>query len=344
MKRNYYIFSDTLLKRKNNTLYFYNVCKDQDDEFCNPARNFSQSARTRIVPIEDVNALFSYGQIYFNTRLMSFLSGHLIPLHVFDLSGNYSGAFYPKDISFKENLFLKQAAVIADSQLKIKLSKEILTALHNNIDYSYGLLNRLNFNVRDYVSINDELLGEIEKADNMDELSRIKSDMNFFFRDCWFDIFKYKYGIKHNIDNKIKATFNFISMMISATCLCEIYKCGLNPSLGLFDYTGSSNRLSLGKDIGDIFNPIIVVRILYKMLKNVEVAFDSFISSRNFCMLNQETIKYMVIRFDEELNSTFCSTETDRSVNLHSFISSEFGKLADSFEKGEKYNAYRISD
>lgn len=345
MKRNYYIFSDTLLKRKNNTLYFDTIEKDDnDDSLCNPKSNFSQSLRNRIVPIEDVNALFAYGQIHFNTKLMSFLSGHLIPLHVFDISGNYSGAFYPKDIGFKDNLYLKQALSVSSDNARADLSRELIFALHNNADWAYKEINKLGFNVREYIGINDDLNLEAGNTNDIAELSRIKSDINFFFRDCWFDIFKYRFRINKNIDVKIKAAFDFIGMMVNATCLSEIYKCGLNPSLGIFEYAGSKNKFSLSKDIGDIFKPVIIKRLLYKMLKKGEVEFRSFITSKNFCMLNQETIRYIVLRFDEELNSTFCSTVEDNSINLHNLISMEFRKLAESIDKGGKYNAYRISD
>lgn len=345
MKRNYYIFSDTLLKRKDNTLYFKTFKGNTTDEYlCSPENNLRQSALNRIVPVEDVNSIFAYGQIHFNTRLMSFLSLHLIPLHVFDTAGNYSGAFYPKDISFRENLFVKQAISFSDPEVRINFSKEIVQAIYHNTDWAYRELNKLGFNVREYMSINDELLSNSDKTSDCSELFRIKADMNYFFRDCWFDIFKYKFRINRNIDLKIKTAINFIAMMINATCISEIYKSGLNPSLGIFEYIKSANKFSLSRDIGDIFKPIIIRRMLYKMLKKGEVEFKSFIASKNFCVLNQETIKYMVLRFDDELNSKYCSTKEDNSVNLHKLINNELLKFAASTDKGEKYNAYRISD
>lgn len=345
MKRNYYIFSNTQLRRKNNTLYFNTIEKSSDDDtLCNPDRNFSQSLRNRIVPVEDVNAIFAYGQIYFNTKLMSFLSSHLIPLHVFDLSGNYSGAFYPKDISFADNLFMKQMIASGDDDMKLSIGREIVSAACSNYEYSYLLLNMMSFNVRDYISVNNDLRSEIAAANCSGELSRIKSDLIFFFKDCWHDIFKYHFRASKEIEKKIKAVFDFVGMMINATCISEIYKCGMSPSIGFFEYQGSRNRLSLGKDIGDIFKPVIITRMLSKMLKKQEVQFRSFITSGNFCMLAEEAIRYLVVRFDEELNSTYCTVEKDTSVNLHNLLSNEFKNLAQAVEKGESYIVHRISD
>jgi len=345
MKRNYYIFSNTQLKRKNNTLYFQTIEKSGDDDsLCSPDRNFKQSLRNRIVPVEDVNAIFAYGQIYFNTKLMSFLSSHLIPLHVFDLSGNYSGAFYPKDISFTDNLFMKQVKASGDDDMKLSIAREIVTAACSNCEYSYFLLNEMNFNVREYINVNNDLRSEIENSNCTGELSRIKSDLNFFFKDCWHDIFKYNLSTKKEIELKIKTVFDFVGMMINATCISEIYKCGLSPSIGFFEYPRSRNRMFLGKDIGDIFKPVIITRMLSKMLKKQEVQFRSFITSGTFCMLTEEAIKYIVIRFDDELNSTYCTVEKDTSVNLHNLLSNEFKNLAQAVEKGESYFAHRISD
>ena len=91
MSRNYYITYSGRLRRKDNTVYL----EKADD--------------TRVpLPVEDIDALYLYGELDLNTRLLNFLARKHIPLHVFNYYGYYSGTYYPREYLNSGFLTVKQ--------------------------------------------------------------------------------------------------------------------------------------------------------------------------------------------------------------------------------------------
>ena len=66
MARPYYVFSSGTLRRKQNTLYLEN------------------EAGKKPIPIEDVDALYVFGELTINTKLLGFLAQKGVPVHFFD--------------------------------------------------------------------------------------------------------------------------------------------------------------------------------------------------------------------------------------------------------------------
>ena len=54
-------------------------------------------AERRVIPIEDVDALWAFGELELNARLLNFLAQHKVPVHFFNYYGFYSGSFYPRE-------------------------------------------------------------------------------------------------------------------------------------------------------------------------------------------------------------------------------------------------------
>ncbi|SUY64386.1 CRISPR-associated endonuclease Cas1 [Clostridium sporogenes] len=79
MGRDYYIFSDGRLKRKDNTIYFIN-----SDEV------------KRSLPIEQVDAIHIYGEVDLNTKLLNYLTQYQLILNFYNYYGYYSGSYYPR--------------------------------------------------------------------------------------------------------------------------------------------------------------------------------------------------------------------------------------------------------
>ena len=66
MKRNYYISKNGQLKRKDNSL---NLVVDGENN--------------RYIPIENVDSIYAFGELDFNTKLINFLSQNGVNVHFF---------------------------------------------------------------------------------------------------------------------------------------------------------------------------------------------------------------------------------------------------------------------
>lgn len=115
MPRNYYIFSNGRLRREANTLVL------------------EQAAASRRIPIEDVEALYAFGELDLNTKALNFLSQHRVPLHVFNYYGYYAGTYYPREYLHSGHLLVRQAEHYLDAERRLVLARAILEGSLANI-------------------------------------------------------------------------------------------------------------------------------------------------------------------------------------------------------------------
>jgi CRISP-associated protein Cas1 len=90
MKRNYYLFTSGRLSRKDFSLKFIN-----DDGH-------------KYIPVEDVDSIYAFGELDFNTKVVNFLSNKNIIIHFFNYYGFYTGSFYPREFLNSGKLLVKQ--------------------------------------------------------------------------------------------------------------------------------------------------------------------------------------------------------------------------------------------
>ena len=97
-KKNYYILSEGILKRKENTIYFHN------------------SKGKKPIPINKVYSIYAYGQITFSSQVMSLFAKNGIPIHFFNYYGFYNGSFYPRKTLISGDLVVKQSKFYLDGE------------------------------------------------------------------------------------------------------------------------------------------------------------------------------------------------------------------------------------
>lgn len=78
MKKTLYIFKSGELRRKDNTLFFEN----EDGK--------------RVIPIEDTNDIYIFGEVDVTKRFLEFASQKEVCIHYFNHYGYYVGTFYTK--------------------------------------------------------------------------------------------------------------------------------------------------------------------------------------------------------------------------------------------------------
>ena len=74
-------------------------------------------AERRVIPIEDVDALWVFRELDLNSRALNFLSQKKVPAHFFNYYGFYSGSFYPREFLQAGYLTVRQVRQYARRQL-----------------------------------------------------------------------------------------------------------------------------------------------------------------------------------------------------------------------------------
>ena len=91
-----------------------------------------KNAKTPI-PIEDVDALYLYGEIDLNTRLLNFLAQNSTPAHVFNYYGYYAGSYYPREYLNSGFLIVQQVQHYQSKKKRLVIAQELIKAAVHGI-------------------------------------------------------------------------------------------------------------------------------------------------------------------------------------------------------------------
>lgn len=327
MKRDYYLLNNGRLKRKDNTLCF------EGEE------------NRKIIPVNDVENLMLYGEIDINTKALNFLAQNKIMAHVFNYYGFYSGTFYPREKLNSGFMIIKQAEHYLDDEKRVYIAREILYSA------SYNIIK----NLKHYVSKHDELEKYIEKiqrlrdkllmAHEIPEIMGVEGNIRSIYYDAFpiiiQDKFEFKERVKRPPDNPMNAMISFGNSLMYTAVLGEIYNTQLNPTISYLHQPGE-RRFSLSLDIAEIFKPIVIDRIIFKLINENMIREEHFLKDLNYCYLNDEGRKIFLKEFDSRMSSTISHKKLDKDVSYKTLIRLELYRLIKHLTEVEKYEGFKM--
>lgn len=355
MKQNFYIFSDTLIRRKQNTLCFETIKLKQsndeqnyEEEILSGIKNdLFEKTDSRMVPVESVDAIFSYGTVNFNSRLLSFLAKYNIPLHVFNYRGFYAGTFYPRDTNFAGDMIIKQVNIICDLEKRLYIAKQIIKTAAYNILANLRYYHSRGSNLRTAISLIEEIEESIETAKDISQLMGIEGNIRYFYYECWEDIIqvpiKFEKRVRNPPSDLVNSMISFGNVMMYSTCITEIYRSKLHPGLGFLHQPGDKKN-SLSFDIAEIFKPVVVDRVIFKLLNRRIIGYQDFITKNDYCMFKEPARKTFIKEFDTKLSTTLYNEELKKHISYRSLIRKECYKLIKFIENGEEYNGFKYTN
>ena len=327
MKRNYYITKSGRLKRKDNTLFL---------EF--------ESGERKAIPIEDVEGLYLMGELDINTKLLNFLAQQKIPVHVFNYYGYYSGSYYPREHLNSGFLLVNQVECYKNKGKRLAIAKELIRSASHNILRNLRYYQSRKSGLEGYMSDIENILPELESVDEILQLMAWEGHI----RERYYDSFnvildleeEFTKRTKRPPDNMINALISFGNSLLYATTLGEIYHTQLNPTISFLHEPGN-RRFSLSLDISEIFKPVIVDHVIFKLINKKMLDEKDFEKDVNFCYLSEKGRKIFLREYDERLNTTIKHRKLKRNVSYRRMIRLECYKLEKHITKIEEYQAFR---
>lgn len=141
--------------------------------------------------------------------------------------------------------------------------------------------------------------------------------------------------------NEVNALISFGNMVSYTICLRAIHQTQLNPTISYLHKPGE-RRYSLALDISEIFKPIIVDRVIFKVLNRREIQDKHFDRKLNRCLLNGTGKKIFVKALEDRLNETFKHRSLNRSVSYRHLVKLECYKLAKHLLEMEEYQPFKM--
>jgi len=141
--------------------------------------------------------------------------------------------------------------------------------------------------------------------------------------------------------NEVNSLISFGNMMCYSQCLRAIHQTQLNPTVSYLHQPGE-RRFSLALDIAEIFKPILVDRVIFKVLNKKEIQTRDFEKSLNRVLLKPSGKKKFIQAFENRLTETIMHRSLKRKVSYKHLIKLECYKLVKHIMEIEDYKPLKM--
>ena len=325
MKKNYYIFDNGELKRKDNTIYL--VTEEE----------------SKAIPVKNVGGIHIFGEVSFNTRFFDFLGQEQIPAHYYDWHDRYEGSYYPQEFLKSGNTLVKQSIAYKDRRHRRKIAKEIVIGASNNMISNLQYYRRKGKDVDDVIdsikSYQESLSDNMPVEDLMGVEGKIRKQYYDSFDIILRDGFVFNKREKRPPSNEINALISFGNSLLYSTTLNEIYRTHLNPTISYL-HEPRERRFSLSLDISEVFKPIIVDKIIFRTVNKRKIQKDDFNTEIDGCLLDEDGKKTFIKEYEKQLEETIKHNNLNKHVSYQRLLRLEAYKLEKDIIGDKEYSSY----
>lgn len=328
MKRSFYLYQDTDIRRKDNTIQLKYLDGSKKD-----------------LPIEQIDNLYVMTEASFNTKLINILSQYGIVVHFFNYYDYYTGTFYPKEKLISGRLLVKQVEHYTDINKRLSIAKEIVNgaadAMYRNLRY----YNSRGKDLKNHLLQIDSFRKLIDKQLDVNELMGIEGNIKKTYYDAWNIIINqdidFTKRVKHPPDNMINTLISFVNSLVYTTVISQLYITQLNPTISYLHEPGT-RRFSLSLDIAELFKPLIGDRMIFSLLNKNVLQEKHFVEGLNYLQLTKEGSMIILREYDDILERTLKHKDLNRNVSYKYLIRLEGYKLVKHLLGEKEYKSFRI--
>ena len=337
MKKTYYLFNPGTLERKDNTLKFTPFEEDGNGEML-------KSGQPRYLPGEDIMEFYVFGSLRANSSLYNFLGQKGIAVHFFDYYENYTGSFMPRDSLLSGRMILAQTSAYQNKKKRIELARKFVEGASFNMTKNLRYYNTRGKDLDGLIEKIEEYTSQLPYLNAVDALMGIEGNVRQIYYkgfDLILNDFSMDGRSKMPPRNEVNALISFGNMMCYSQCLRAIHQTQLNPTISYL-HTPGERRYSLSMDVSEIFKPILVDRVIFRLLNKRELQEKHFDNKLNRCLLNPTGKKIFVKAFDERLSETIQHRSLRRKVSYKHLVKLECYKLSKHLLGMEEYKPFKM--
>jgi len=336
MKRTYYLFNPGELTRKDNTLKFLPILTDEDGN--------ESSGQPRYIPVEGVSDFFVFGSLKASSSLFNFLGKNDIAVHFFDYYENYTGSFMPKDFLLAGKVLLCQVSHYQNLNKRLIIARKLIEGAAYNLTKNLQYYNRRGKDMEPLIQLIGTYSSQLSEAKSIEQIMGLEGNIRQVYYDGFnliLNDFEMGNRTKQPPGNEVNALISFGNMMCYSLCLRAIQQTQLNPTISYLHEPGY-RRYSLALDLAEIFKPILIDRVIFKVLNRKEIQSKHFDKNLNECLLNDSGKKIFVQAIEDRLLETIQHRSLKRSVSYKHLIKLECYKLSKHILDIEEYKPFKM--
>lgn len=298
----------------------------------------------RYLPVEDISEFYCFGSLRANSALYNFLGQKDIAVHFFDYYENYTGSFMPRDGLLSGRMLLAQTAAYQNKKKRQVIAQKFIEGAAFNMVKNLNYYNNRGKDMLPIITQIQTLADKIGSTTSVEELMGTEG----LIRQSYYDAFNliindFEMGsrTKQPPQNEVNALISFGNMVCYTQCLRAIHQTQMNPTISYL-HTPGERRYSLCLDISEIFKPIIVDRVIFKVLNKREIQERHFDKKLNKCILNDSGKKIFVKALEDRMDETFRHRSLGRNVSYRHLIKLECYKLSKHLLGMEEYKPFKM--
>ena len=315
MKATKYLFNPGQLSRRDNTLKFTPV-----DTLKKP----------QYLPIEGIERLFVFGSLDVNAALLNFLGKHRVAVHFFDYYEHYTGSFMPKEFLLAGKVQVAQTQNYLRKKRRLHIAQQLIEGATWNMLKNLQYYQRKGKNVEQQICKINQYREQLTETTAITELMGLEGNCRQVYYSAFDTIINGEFTMngrsKQPPQNEINALISFGNMMCYTLCLDMIYHTQLNPTISFLHEPGV-RRYSLALDLAEIFKPLLVDRVIFKLLNKRQLQTKHFQKELNRCLLNDNGKKIFIKAYEERLKETIHHRKLDRKVSYKRLVWLECHKV-----------------
>jgi CRISPR-associated protein Cas1 len=332
MKQPKYLFNAGRMSRHDNTLKF------------TPVDEAGNEGQPRHLPIEQVSDLYVFGSLDANSALYNFLGQNGVSVHFFNYYEHYTGSFMAREYLLAGKMQVEQTKAYLSAKKRLVVAQRFVEGAAGNILRVLKYHNNRDRDVAEAITTIERLLASVSFTTDVPTLMGIEGNI----RQTYYATFDAVVGETFCMDgrskrppqNELNALISFGNMMCYTICLSTIYHTQLNPTISFLHEPGA-RRYSLALDIAEVFKPILVDRLIFRMINKRQLQASDFRSEIGGCIMKEAARKRFVQGFDELMKETIKHRSLGRSVSYRHLIKLECYKLQKHLLGVEEYKPFK---
>jgi CRISPR-associated protein Cas1 len=332
MKKSYYLFNPGRLSRKDNTLKF------------TPIDENGQEQKPRYLPVEQVDQLFCFGSIDANSAMYNFLGKNEIAVHFFDYYENYTGSFLSKDYLLSGKMLIKQIEHYHSPKKRIVIAQNFIEGASFNMLKNLKYYDNRGKDLDSVIQNIENLRTSIGKTIKVDELMGIEGNIRKNYYDAFnliINNFEMGSRSKQPPINEVNSLISFGNMMCYSQVLRSLHQTQLNPTISYLHSPGE-RRYSLALDLAEIFKPLLVDRVIFKVLNKQIIGHKDFDIKLNKVLLKDNARKKFIQAFEDRLLETIMHRSLNKKVSYKHLIKLEAYKLQKHLLGIQEYKPFKM--
>ena len=327
--QNYHIVNQGVLSRRDYTLLFENEEKKV------------------YIPMEVAESINIYSNVELSNRILEELSKRNLNLNIYNKYGVYQGSFYSARQRNRMKCLLKQVECYQDTKKRLEYAKKMdIASLHNlRCNLRYYQKKKSSINLKEYIEEISSYIKEMNEANNVEQVLLIEARSRQKYYQSWNIIindenFLYTQRSKRPPRDELNAMISFGNVYLYQRFAHIIHKSQMDIRIS-FVHSAMKRYENLNLDMADIFKPVIVDRVIFRMIHKRMISADEHFQ-KDDCggtFLNEQGKRIMLEALEWKLKQVV--TVDGKPYTYERLLSREVQNLEQSLIEGKKYKAFK---